>query len=113
MPCVRDIDYTALKGLIEAQETFVIDLWAEWCHPCKLMMPLYEELCESTSSCAFYRINVDENSQIIDLLNVNSIPRIIIFVNGVKSWEMKGLQRESRFYEIRSRIPCDSDEQGL
>ncbi|MGC8609096.1 MAG: thioredoxin family protein [Thermoplasmata archaeon] len=106
MSSVKDINYDDLKKLLDRGETFVLDLWAEWCHPCKLMMPLYEELSESMDACQFYRINVDENSQIIDLLNVNSIPRIIVFVNGVKSFEMKGLQRESRFYEIRSKMPC-------
>ncbi|BAB59933.1 thioredoxin [Thermoplasma volcanium GSS1] len=110
MACVKEINYEEYKELIGTSKSFILELWAEWCHPCKIMMPYLEEACEKLNACYFFRINVDKNPKIIDELNINSIPRIILFVNGEKTGEIKGFQKSDVIIEEASKILCDSPE---
>ncbi|KAA8923213.1 MAG: thioredoxin family protein [Thermoplasma sp.] len=108
MACVKDITFNDFSRLLDEKKNFIIELWAEWCHPCKIMAPYLEEACQKLNACYFYKINVDENPEIVDLLNVNSIPRIIMFVDGQRQSELKGFHRLESIIDQVSKIPCDT-----
>ena len=61
----------------------LVDFWAEWCMPCKIMEPVMEELARDYAGKAvFARVNVDENPEVASRYNIMSIPHFIIFRNG-------------------------------
>jgi len=61
----------------------LIDFWAEWCMPCRIMEPVMEELARDYAGKAvFARVNVDENPEVASRYNIMSIPHFIIFRNG-------------------------------
>lgn len=69
--------------VLNANETVLVDFYADWCGPCKIMAPVIEELAEELQGKAKVgKINVDESTDIATQYDVMSIPTIIIFKNG-------------------------------
>ncbi|MEM3437712.1 MAG: thioredoxin [Nitrososphaerales archaeon] len=69
--------------VINSSEPVIVDFWAEWCTPCKYMLPIFEKLAAKYSDkMIFARLNVDECSDIANKYQVLSIPTFIIFLNG-------------------------------
>ncbi|MDT8715860.1 thioredoxin [Clostridium sp. 19966] len=61
----------------------VIDFWATWCPPCKMLTPIFEELNnELGDKIKFAKVNVDENPEISNKYRITNIPAILIFNNG-------------------------------
>ncbi|MEM4006967.1 MAG: thioredoxin, partial [Nitrososphaerota archaeon] len=61
----------------------VVDFWAEWCLPCRVIAPVIEELAEKYSGkIVFIKLNVDENPITASRYNITSIPTLMIFKNG-------------------------------
>ena len=61
----------------------LVDFWAAWCMPCKIMAPVIEELARDyAGKAAFAKVNVDENPEVASRHNIMSIPHFIIFRNG-------------------------------
>lgn len=61
----------------------VVDLYADWCGPCKMMAPVLEELEEEMQNVRFAKINVDEERELAQMFKVQSIPMIAIVKDGV------------------------------
>lgn len=61
----------------------LVDFWADWCMPCKIMAPVIEEIAHDYAGKAvFAKVNVDENPEIASRYNIMSIPHFIIYSNG-------------------------------
>ena len=69
--------------VLNANETVLVDFYADWCGPCKMMAPVIEELAEELQEKAKVgKINVDESTDTATQYDIMSIPTIIIFKNG-------------------------------
>ena len=60
----------------------LVDFYADWCGPCKMMAPVVEELSDEISGVAFYKVNVDECPDIAKKYGIMSIPTFIVFEDG-------------------------------
>lgn len=60
----------------------VVDFWAEWCGPCKLMEPHYEKAAQEEKNIKFGKVNVEEAPELAERFQVMSIPTTIFFKNG-------------------------------
>ena len=60
----------------------LVDFYAEWCGPCKMLSPIVDELADEISDVNFYKLNVDDSDEVVRKYNVMSIPTLLVFENG-------------------------------
>ena len=94
-----EITQEQFREKINNGEKMIVDFWAPWCGPCKMMKPLFERVSE-TSEIPMYTINVDENREISVELGVRAIPTIKSF-NGENNVTTKtGILQESQLNDM-------------
>lgn len=62
----------------------VVDFWADWCGPCKMMAPVFDELEKELKNVKFAKVNVDEHGELASEASVRGIPTLILFKDGVE-----------------------------
>lgn len=68
--------------VLRSNKPVLIDFFADWCAPCKMLSPVLEELAAENSDFSFYKTNVDENPQLAAMFGINAIPAVLVFNNG-------------------------------
>lgn len=83
----------------------LVDFWAEWCQPCKVLAPVLERIIsEAGGSVRLARLNIDQNPNLAMQYGVRSIPTVKAFVQGQVAGEFVGIQPETRIREFISKI---------
>ena len=77
---VTDTNFQA--EVIESEQPVLVDFWAPWCGPCRVVAPVLEEIAAERSDLRVVKLNVDENQQTAAQFGVLSIPTMILFKNG-------------------------------
>ncbi len=70
------------KEVLQSDKTVLVDFYADWCGPCKMLSPIVDELSEEYSQYKFCKLNVDENEHLAAKYNVMSIPTLFVFKDG-------------------------------
>ena len=91
------------EEVLDSKEPVVVDFWAEWCMPCKLLGPIIEELSKEMKGIKFAKLNVDENQDIAQMFFIQGIPTVIVFNNGEEAGRIVGLRdKETLRMEIQN-----------
>jgi thioredoxin 1 len=77
---VTDTNFQA--EVIESEQPVLVDFWAPWCGPCRVVAPVLEEIAAEREDLRIVKLNVDENQQTAASFEVLSIPTLILFKNG-------------------------------
>jgi thioredoxin 1 len=77
---VTDTNFQA--EVIESEQPVLVDFWAPWCGPCRVVAPVLEEIASERPDLKIVKLNVDENQQTAAAFEVLSIPTLILFKHG-------------------------------
>lgn len=89
------------KEVLNSEKPVLVDFFADWCGPCKMMAPIVEELAtELEGKAKVGKLNVDENSDIAIEYNVMSIPTLIVFKNGKEEKRLVGVQDKEELLNL-------------
>lgn len=88
------------KEVLQAQKTVIIDFFADWCGPCKMMAPIIEEIAEETKeNVVVGKINVDENQNLATQYAIMSIPTILVIKEGEVKNRFVGVTSKNEILE--------------
>ncbi len=94
---VTDVNFTA--EVLEASQAVLVDFWAPWCGPCRIIAPHLEELNEERDDLTVVKLNVDENPETAAKYGIMSIPTLILFRNGEVAKQVVGALPKSRLQQ--------------
>ena len=90
------------EEVLTSEEVVVVDFWAEWCGPCKMIAPVVEELAEEyDGKIKFAKIDIDSNPNIASRYGIRGIPNLTIFDKGEVVGQLIGVQPKA---SIKKRL---------
>ena len=86
-------------------DVVIVDFWAEWCGPCKMIAPILDEIAdEQAGQITIAKLNVDENPEIAQRFSVMSIPTLIVFEKGQPAKKLVGAKGKSQLLQELSEF---------
>lgn len=68
--------------VVKSNTPVLVDFWAEWCGPCRMIAPIVHEIAEQRSDIKVCKVNVDNEPQLCNQFGIDSIPTLLLFKNG-------------------------------
>ncbi len=94
---VTDVNFQA--EVLESAEPVLVDFWAPWCGPCRIVQPHLEELAGERDDLRVVKLNVDDNPQTAASYSVMSIPTLLLFRNGQVAHQIIGALPKHRLVQ--------------
>ncbi len=98
-------DATFDEEIAGAELPVIVDFWAEWCGPCKMIAPILSEIAgEHTESLRVVKVNVDDSPDVARRFDIMSIPTLIVFKDGQPAKRMLGAKGKGQLLEDLSEF---------
>jgi len=91
-------DKTFAADVLSSDKPVLVDFWAPWCGPCRMVAPIIDGIAEKTAGTAkVFKLNMDENPRTAQQFGITGIPTVIVFRNGAKAAQLVGAQPEAAY----------------
>ena len=102
---MRKINKEEFNVLTKKEGIVLIDFFANWCGPCKMLTPVLEQFAEKTAGeVEIYKVDVDENPELCGQFNISSIPTLLFFKNGNLIFRELGFRSLDYLIEILNKV---------
>lgn len=98
---VINIDKSNFEGeVLNSEKTVLVDFWAPWCAPCRMVSPIMEEIATERSDIKVCKVNVDEQPELAGQFNIMSIPTLMVVKNGEIVTRVSGARPKNAILEM-------------
>ncbi|MDR2458800.1 MAG: thioredoxin [Holosporales bacterium] len=97
-------DESALHDIMKVHDIVLVDFWAPWCGPCRMLSSVLDDIEQSTESVKFVKVNVDEAPDLATAYGVQTLPTVIIFKGGNESTSRSGFMSRSAVVDMISAV---------
>ena len=88
------------QEILKSDKPVIVDFWAAWCGPCKMLSPVVDQLAEELEGVKVGKINIDEQMELAEKYNVSSIPCVVAFKNGEGVGRSVGLVPKQKLVDL-------------
>ena len=88
------------KEVLQSKEPVLLDFWASWCGPCRMVSPVIDEIAGEVSEKKVGKVNVDEQPELAERFGVMSIPTLIVMKNGKMASQAVGVRPKSEILSM-------------
>ena len=100
-----EISSVELQQKINNGDKMIVEFWAEWCGPCKMMKPIFERVASSNKSeVKMYTLNIDNNREVAMSLGIRSIPTVKMFNSGEVVETKVGMMNEGQINDLVTEL---------
>jgi thioredoxin 1 len=89
-------DNTFQAEVLESETPVLVDFWAPWCGPCRVVAPILEEIAGEREDLRIVKLNVDDNQQTAAQFGILAIPTMVLFRNGAEAKRIQGAMPKKR-----------------
>lgn len=94
---INDVTDTTFQGeVLESDSPVLVEFWAPWCGPCRVVAPILEEMAGERDDVRIAKLNIDDNQQTAAQYGVLAIPTMILFRNGAEAKRIQGTMPKKR-----------------
>ncbi len=101
---VTQLTQSNLDDTINNNDIVIIDFWAPWCGPCQTFKPIFEQAAEKHEDAVFASCNTEEESELAAMFQIQSIPTLVVFRDGINIFGQPGMLPAEALDELMDKV---------
>ena len=94
----------SFESTVTAEGITIVDFWAEWCGPCKMFGPIFEEVSDANPDVTFAKVDTEAEQQLAGSLGIMSIPTVMIFRDGIQLFAQPGALPKGALEDLLGQV---------
>ena len=104
MPAVNVTVNNIEEEVLNEKRPVLVDFWATWCGPCKMLVPIIDGLAEELTEVKICKVNVDEQSELVQKFDVMTVPSLLLFKDGQLISTSVGMKPKAEILEMLKNL---------